>query len=89
MADSPRRNWFFTLLIPASGAFAVTAIALAIIPVLEDRAALAGDTTPTTGLRASLRENGWYWLLIETGVVIALSIAAMTWDWLQKEPRTK
>jgi hypothetical protein len=80
-----RRNWFFTLLIPAGIAFTVTAVALAIIPVLEDRAAQAGHTAPTSGFREALRRDGWLWLLIETGVVIVLALAAMIWDWMTRK----
>jgi hypothetical protein len=88
MSEKPRRNWFFTLLIPASAAFAITAVALAVIPVIEERAAQAGRPAPTTGLRAALRQDGWLWLLVETGVVIVLSMAAMTWDWLKQDKET-
>jgi hypothetical protein len=83
--QTPRRNWFFTLLIPASIAFAVTAVALAVVPVIEERAAQAGSPPPESTLRAALRRDGWVWLLIETGIVIVLSLAAMTWDWLTRE----
>lgn len=87
-SSAPRRNWFFTLLIPASIAFAVTAVALAVIPVIEERAAQTGSPPPESALRDALRRNGWLWLLVETGVVIALSLAAMTWDWLQREQQS-
>jgi hypothetical protein len=74
------RNWFFTLLVPASVVFAVTAIAFAVVPTLEDRAAQAGSAPPPSMLRDALREHGWWWLLIEAGVVVALSLTAMIWD---------
>ncbi len=77
----PRRNWFFTLLIPASAAFAITAVALAVIPVIEDRAIQAGVAPPASDLREALRRDGWMWLLVETAVVIVLSMCAMIWDW--------
>lgn len=80
-----RRNWFFTLLIPVSIVFAVTAIALAVIPVIEERAAQAGNPPPHSAMRDALRRNGWIWLLIEAGVVTALSLAAMMWDWKTRE----
>ena len=74
------RNWFFTLLVPAGVVFAITAIAYAVIPSLEDRAAQAGAAPPPSLLRTALREEGWWWLLVETGVVVLLSLAAMVWD---------
>jgi hypothetical protein len=74
------RNWFFTLLIPASVVFIITALAVAIVPVLEEKAAQAGMDAPPSAFRTALREDGWKWLLIELAVVIVLSLAAMIWD---------
>lgn len=80
------RNWFFTLLVPASVIFVVTAVALAIIPVLEQKAAQSGVDVPPSAFRTALREDGWLWLLIQLGVVIALALAAMVWDRM-KQPK--
>lgn len=79
---SPResRNWFYTLLVPVSVVFAVTAIAYAIIPTLEDRAVQAGTTPLPSTFRDALREDGWWWLLIQAAGVVTLSIAAMLRD---------
>ncbi len=74
------RNWFFTLLIPVSVLFIVTALAVAIVPVLEEKAAQAGMDTPPSAFRTALREDGWKWLLGQLAVVVVLSIAAMIWD---------
>jgi hypothetical protein len=81
------RNWFFTFLVPAGVVFVVTALAYAIIPTLEDRAAHAGSAPPTSAIREALREDGWWWLLIEAGVIVVLSLAAMIWDQLVIQPR--
>lgn len=81
MANSTEpRNWFFTLLIPASVLFIITALALAIVPVLEDKAAQAGVEAPPSAFRTALREDGWIWLLAQLGVVVVLSLLAMIWD---------
>lgn len=78
------RNWFFTLLMPASAVFVVTAVALAVVPVLEQKAIQNGIDPPPSAFRAALRADGWVWLLAELGVVIVLAIAAMAWDrWRQ------
>ena len=79
---SEPRNWFFTLLVPAGVVFVVTALAYAVIPTLEDRAAQAGSAPPPSAIRDALREDGWLWLLIEAGVVVVLSLTAMIWDQL-------
>ena len=82
------RNWFFTLLVPASVLFVVTALAFAIVPTLEDRAAQAGSTPPPSMFREALREDGWWWLLIEAGIVVVLSVSAMVWDRFVIQKRT-
>lgn len=78
------RNWFFTLLIPAGGLFVVTAFAVAVVPILEQKARENGISTSSSAFADFLRRDGWLWLLIEVGVVIALSIAAMTWDAIRR-----
>lgn len=78
------RNWFFTLLVPASTVFVITAVALAVVPVLETKAAESGYDPPPSAFRTALREDGWVWLLVELGVVIVLAFAAMAQDrWKQ------
>lgn len=74
------RNWFFTLLIPASVLFIITALAVAIVPVLEEKAAQAGMDAPPSAFRTALRQDGWKWLLAQLALVVVLSLAAMIWD---------
>jgi hypothetical protein len=83
LSDKPPaepRNWFFTLLVPTGVVFVITALAYAVVPTLEDRAAQAGNALSPSILREALREHGWWWLLLEAGVVVVLSLAAMVWD---------
>ncbi|HEY1379468.1 MAG TPA: hypothetical protein VGF55_21880, partial [Gemmataceae bacterium] len=67
MSTSPRepRNWFYLLLNIASVAFVVTALAYAVVPVLEEKAAAAGHPAPPSPLRDALRRDGGWWLLAE------------------------
>jgi hypothetical protein len=86
-SPTPRepRNWFYLLLNLASFAFVITALAYALVPVLEDKAAAAGRPAPPTPLRAALRRDGWLWLLVEAGVVAVLALASMGLDrWRQR-----
>jgi hypothetical protein len=70
-------------LLLAGLAFAVTAVAYAVVPTLEDRAAVAGLVPPYSPLRARLRHDGWKWLLVELGFVIAFSALSMVLDRLR------
>ena len=91
MATSPApepRNWFYLLLNLAGVLFAVTAMAYAVVPVLEERAAQAGHAPPPSALRDALRQDGWWWLLAEAAVVAVLALASMGLDrWRQGRPK--
>lgn len=73
-------NPFYLLLLLAGLAFVITALAYAVVPVLEDRAMNAGNPPPPSALREALREDGWRWLLYEVGAIIILSLASMWLD---------
>jgi hypothetical protein len=80
------RNWFYLLLHLACVAFVVTALACALVPVLEQKAADAGHPPPASSVRDALRRDGWLWLLAEAGVVTALALASMGLDrWRQRK----
>jgi hypothetical protein len=71
------------LLLIAGAVFVVTALAYAVVPVLEQKALEAGQAPPPSPLRDALRAYGWIWLLVETAVVAALAVASMVWDRLR------
>ncbi len=80
------RNWFYLLLNLASVAFVVTALAYAVVPVLEEKAAAAGRAAPPSPLRDALRRDGGWWLLAEAAAVIVLALASMGLDrWRQRK----
>jgi hypothetical protein len=86
MSTSPPepRNWFYLLLNVAMLAFAITAVAYAVVPVLEQKAADAGQPAPPSAVRDALRRDGWWWLLVEAGVLALLALASMGLDrWRQ------
>lgn len=88
--DRPPRNWFYALLNVASLAFVATALAYAIVPVLEQKAIEAGQPAPPTPFRDALRANGWWWLLIQAGLVGILAVLSMGLDrWRQREPASR
>jgi hypothetical protein len=80
---SEPRNPFYLLLLLASLAFVVTALAYALIPILEDKAAEAGAEVPPSPFRDQLREHGGTWLLCEVGAMIVLGLLSMGLDRLR------
>jgi hypothetical protein len=75
MTPAEPRNPLYLLLLLASLLFTVTAVAYAVVPVLENKAA-AGQVVPPTALRT----NGGTWLLCELAAVAVLAIASMWLD---------
>jgi len=75
------RNPLYLLLLLAGLVFAVTALACAVVPVLEQKAAEAGNPPPPSPWRDALRADGWKWLLAEVAVLIVLGVASMAWDY--------
>jgi hypothetical protein len=82
MSDSKREPWnpFYVCLIIASVGFVMTALAYALVPVLEEKAREAGSTPPASPLRDSLRSDGWLWLLVIGGAVVVLGLLSMAYD---------
>src|SRR5438309_8026441 len=78
------RNPFYFLLLIASLLFVVTALAYALVPVLEEKARDAGQAPPPSPWRDALRERGWQWMLIEVAVMIVLGLGSMGLDRLRR-----
>ena len=78
--DREPKNPFYFLLLAAGVVFSVTAIAYAVLPVLEDKATAAGQPPPPSPFREALRENGWLWLLVELAAVVLFGILSMLLD---------
>jgi hypothetical protein len=75
------RNPLYLLLLMAGLVFVVTAVACAVVPVMEQKALEAGNPPPPSEWRDALRADGWRWLLVEVAVLIVLGVASMAWDW--------
>lgn len=84
MQTSEPRNPLYLLLLLASLAFVLTAMAYAVVPVLEEKAIEAGENPPPSPFRDELRRHGWKWLLVEVAVIIVLGLASM---WLDNRRR--
>ena|SRR5437867_85444 len=78
--SSEPRNPFYLLLLVMSLAFVLTALAYAVVPVLEQKAREAGEEPPPSPFRDSLREDGWQWLLYEVAAMIVAGLLSMGLD---------
>src|SRR3954454_23048180 len=79
-APAEPRNPFYLLLLLASLVFVLTALAYAVVPVLEEKAKEAGEMPPPSPFRDALRVDGWKWLLAEVAVMVLLGLASMGLD---------
>ena len=77
---SEPRNPLYLLLLLAGMVFVLTALAVALVPELEQKAIDAGNPPPPSEFRDALRTRGWKWLVYEVVVVIVLAIASMALD---------
>jgi hypothetical protein len=80
MAGAEPRNPLYLLLLLTGILFCVTALAYAVVPVLEDKASEVGQPPPPSPFRESLRKEGWKWLLVEVTALIFFGIASMGLD---------
>lgn len=77
---SEPRNPFYVLLMVASLAFVATALAFAVVPVLEEKAIAMGEDPPPSPFRDALRRDGGTWLIAEVVAMIAFGMASMVLD---------
>jgi hypothetical protein len=89
MPSSEPRNPLYLLLLLASLLFVLTALAYAVVPVLEQKAAEAGQPPPPSEFRDALRADGWRWLLAEVALMIVVGIASMVLDRLRALQKEK
>ncbi len=78
------RNPFYFLLLLVSLLFVMTALAYALVPVLEEKARDAGQVPPPSPWRDALRQDGWLWLLYLVGAMIVFGLLSMALDRLRR-----
>src|SRR5262245_60563804 len=66
------RNPLYLLLLAVGLLFVITALAVAVIPALEQKALEQGTAPPPSPFRDALRQDGWKWLLWEVAALIVL-----------------
>lgn len=74
------RNPFYFLLLLAGLAFALTATACAVVPVLVEKARDAGGDVPESPFLDALTRDGWKWVLYELAAVVVFGLASMALD---------
>ncbi len=89
MSSSEPRNPLYLLLLLASLLFVLTVLGYAFLPMLEEKAADAGQPPPPSEFRDALRTDGWRWLLWEVGLMIVLGVASMALDRLRALQKEK
>jgi hypothetical protein len=77
------RNPLYGLLLIASLAFAVTALAYAVLPVLEQQARDAGQPLGPSPFLDALRAHGTEWLLVQLAAMIVFGLGSMGLDRLR------
>ena len=77
--DEPR-NPFYMLLLVIGLMFVLTVLAVAVVPILEEKARDAGENPPPSPFRDALRENGWRWLLYEVAALVVVGLLSMGLD---------
>jgi hypothetical protein len=74
------RNPFYFLLLMASLIFVLTCLAYGVVPILEQKAAQAGQPPPRSPLREALNTDGWKWILYELAAMAVFAILSMGLD---------
>ncbi len=82
-STSEPRNPLYFLLLLVSLLFVMTALAYALIPVLEQKAVEAGSPPPPSPFRDSLRADGGAWLLYEVAAIVVIALLSMALDRLR------
>jgi hypothetical protein len=83
MTRAEPRNPFYLFLLLSSLVFVVTALAYGLVPILEQRAAEAGQPALPSPFRSALADSGWKWLLYELGVMAIFAVLSMGLDRLR------
>src|SRR5262249_35926999 len=87
--SSEPHNPFYLFLLLASLLFVVTTLAYVFIPILAEKAAMAGEPPPPSEFRDALEKDGWRWLLFEVAAMIVLGLASMGLDRYRRLPKER
>jgi hypothetical protein len=74
------RNPLYILLLLIGLLFVLTALAYAVVPVLEQKALEMGQAPPPSPFRDALRSDGWRWVLYEVAALVVVGLLCMALD---------
>jgi hypothetical protein len=80
MPRTEPRNPFYLLLLIASLLFVLTCLAYGVVPILEQKAAEAGQLPPPSAFREALDADGWKWILYELAAMAVFAFCSMGLD---------
>jgi hypothetical protein len=80
MSRTEPRNPFYLLLLIASLLFVMTCLAYGVVPILEQKAAEAGQPPPPSPFREALNADGWKWILYELAAMAVFALSSMGLD---------
>lgn len=80
MQPAEPRNPFYLLLLLASLLFVLTCFAYGVVPILEQKAAEAGQPAPPSPFREALNADGWKWILYELAAMAVFAFLSMALD---------
>jgi hypothetical protein len=80
MHQAEPRNPFYLLLLVASLLFVLTCLGYGVLPILEQKAAEAGQRPPPSEFRQALDADGWKWILYELAAMVVFAVLSMGLD---------
>lgn len=83
MSSPEPRNPFYVLLLLASVLFVVTALGVALVPMLMEKAEQAGGEVPAEGFHQTLKRDGIWWLVYQVAAIAVLAVLSMALDRLR------
>jgi hypothetical protein len=83
MTGSEPRNPFYLLLLLVGLLFVVTLLAVLLVPMLMDKAELAGAEVPKEGFHQIVKRDGVWWVVYEVVAIVVLSLLSMGLDRLR------
>lgn|SRR5262245_27792301 len=89
MSEREARNPFYFALLIACLLFVITALAVAVVPVLKEKAIAAGADVPREGFQRVVQEQGLWWLLYEAAAIIVFGLLSMALDRLRRLKRER